>query len=134
MPITHALAWAPIWPRAPPKAQDPARARKFGPGETAFAGGWMALRGIRRRRSGDRGFVISDHADRFGLLEAITQTGAENIYLTNGYRISSRATSMKTGGTPELTTTWADMIEADNPATSASRSFPFRLPHAPDSP
>ena len=45
----------------------------------------MALRGIRRRRSGDRGFVISDHADWGGLLEAIKQTGAENIYVTHGY-------------------------------------------------
>lgn len=70
---------------APPSALDSAWARKFGPSETAFASGWMALRGIRRRRSGDRGFVISDHADWAGLLEAIKQTGAENIYVTHGY-------------------------------------------------
>lgn len=45
----------------------------------------MALRGVRRRRSGDRGFVISDHADWAGLLSAIRETGAENIYITHGY-------------------------------------------------
>ncbi len=45
----------------------------------------MALRGIRRRRAGDRGFVISDHADWPGLLSAISDTGAENIYVTHGY-------------------------------------------------
>ena len=69
----------------PPSAMGSAWARKFGPQETAFASGWMAVRGIRRRRAGDRGFVISDHADWTGLLEAITQTGAENIYVTHGY-------------------------------------------------
>lgn len=70
---------------APPSALDSAWARKFGQRETGFASGWMALRGIRRRRSGDRGFVISDHADWTGLLDAIKQTGAENIYVTHGY-------------------------------------------------
>lgn len=70
---------------APPSALDSAWARKFGPRETGFASGWMALRGIRRRRSGDRGFVISDHADWAGLLQAIKATEAENIYVTHGY-------------------------------------------------
>jgi len=70
---------------APPSALESNWARTFGPRETAFASGWMALRGLRRRRSGDRGFVISDHADWTGLIDAITQTGAENIYVTHGY-------------------------------------------------
>ncbi|MEO0502690.1 MAG: DNA ligase-associated DEXH box helicase, partial [Pseudomonadota bacterium] len=69
----------------PPSAIGSAWARKFGPQETGFASGWMALRGIRRRRAGDRGFVISDHADWPGLLDAIRQTGAENVYVTHGY-------------------------------------------------
>ena len=69
----------------PPSAIDSAWARKFGPQETGFASGWMALRGIRRRRAGDRGFVISDHADWPGLLEAIKATHAENVYVTHGY-------------------------------------------------
>ncbi len=70
---------------SPPSAQGSTWARKFGAQETAFASGWMALRGIRRRRAGDRGFVISDHADWEGLLWAIKQTEAENIYVTHGY-------------------------------------------------
>ncbi len=70
---------------APPSALGSAWARKLGPSETAFASGWMALRGIRRRRAGDRGFVISDHADWSGLLSAIRQTNSENIYVTHGY-------------------------------------------------
>lgn len=70
---------------SPPSALGSKWARRFGPQETAFASGWMALRGIRRRRAGDRGFVISDHADWSGLLWAIRETGAENIYVTHGY-------------------------------------------------
>lgn len=70
---------------APPSALGSKWARKFGPQETAFASGWMQLRGVRRRRAGDRGFVISDHADWDGLLSAIKFTGAENIYVTHGY-------------------------------------------------
>ncbi|MFK7874729.1 MAG: ligase-associated DNA damage response exonuclease [Paracoccaceae bacterium] len=70
---------------APPSALGSSWAKKFGSAETGFASGWMAVRGIRRRRSGDRGFVISDHADWPALLKAITATGAENIYVTHGY-------------------------------------------------
>ena len=69
----------------PPSALGSAWARRFGPQENAFASGWMALRGVRRRRAGDRGFVISDHADWPGLLSAIKETQAENIYVTHGY-------------------------------------------------
>mgnify|MGYP001145095735 FL=1 len=70
---------------APPSALGSQWARRFGAQESAFASGWMALRGVRRRRAGDRGFVISDHADWHGLLWAIRETGAENIYVTHGY-------------------------------------------------
>ncbi|MEM9636745.1 MAG: ligase-associated DNA damage response exonuclease [Pseudomonadota bacterium] len=70
---------------APPSALGSAWAKKFGPQENAFASGWMQLRGVRRRRAGDRGFIISDHADWHGLLEAIKATEAENIYVTHGY-------------------------------------------------
>src|SRR5690606_27906462 len=45
--------------------------RRFGPVSTGFASGWMQIRGARRRRSVDRGFVLSDHADWTGLMQAI---------------------------------------------------------------
>ena len=51
----------------------------------AFASGWMQLRGARRRRSVDRGFVLSDHADWPGLLKAVGATGAQRVLLTHGY-------------------------------------------------
>lgn len=60
-------------------------ARRFTGASTAFASGWMALRGVRRRRAADRGFVVSDHADWDGLNAAIRATGAERIFVTHGY-------------------------------------------------
>lgn len=59
--------------------------RRFGPASTAFASGWMQLRGVRRRRAADRGFVLSDHADWDGLNAAIRATGAETVLVTHGY-------------------------------------------------
>lgn len=59
--------------------------KRFGPQSTAFASGWMALRGVRRRRAADRGFILSDHADWDGLNQAIAATGAERVFVTHGY-------------------------------------------------
>jgi putative mRNA 3-end processing factor len=70
---------------APPAAMDSRWAARFKPLSTAFASGWMALRGVRRRRSADRGFVMSDHADWNGLNAAIGETGAERVFVTHGY-------------------------------------------------
>ena len=70
---------------APPGALGSAWARRFRPASTGFASGWMRLRGIRRRRAVDRGFVISDHADWQGLNSAIRETGAERVHVTHGY-------------------------------------------------
>ncbi len=70
---------------APPSALGSAWARKLGPHQEAFASGWMALRGIRRRRGYGTGFVISDHADWPGLNRAIRETGAEKVFVTHGY-------------------------------------------------
>ena len=70
---------------APPSALGTTWLRRFGPASTAFASGWMALRGVRRRRSVDRGFILSDHADWPGLNDAIKATNAERIFATHGY-------------------------------------------------
>lgn len=59
--------------------------KRFPNASTAFASGWMALRGTRRRRAADRGFVVSDHADWDGLNAAINATGATKIFATHGY-------------------------------------------------
>ncbi len=70
---------------APPSALGSAWATKLGPHAEAFASGWMALRGVRRRRNLGTGFIISDHADWDGLNTAIRATGAEKIFTTHGY-------------------------------------------------
>ena len=46
----------------------------------------MRVRGARRRRSVDRGFVLSDHVDWPALMSAIDATGAERVLVTHGYR------------------------------------------------
>ena len=60
--------------------------KRFNPYSIAICSGWMQLRGTRRRKSADRGFVLSDHADWAGLNQAIKETGAENVYVTHGYK------------------------------------------------
>jgi putative mRNA 3-end processing factor len=70
---------------APVSADNTPWLRRFGEISTAFASGWMQIRGARRRRSLDRGFVLSDHADWPGLLETIRATGAETVWVTHGY-------------------------------------------------
>lgn len=69
---------------APPSAAGTPWMRKFEPYSDAMASGWMRVRGTRRRRALDRGFVLSDHADWPGLLWAIEATGADNILVTHG--------------------------------------------------
>ncbi|HWL75619.1 MAG TPA: DNA ligase-associated DEXH box helicase, partial [Burkholderiaceae bacterium] len=69
---------------APPSAQGSPWLRRFGDYSDAFASGWMRLRGTRRRRSLDRGFVLSDHADWPGLLQAIGATEAQQVIVTHG--------------------------------------------------
>ncbi|WP_332815851.1 ligase-associated DNA damage response exonuclease [Ramlibacter sp.] len=68
----------------PPAAMASPWMRRFGDAGTAFASGWMRLRGARRRGGYDRGFVLSDHADWPGLLGAIAATGARRVIVTHG--------------------------------------------------
>lgn len=69
---------------APPSASGSTWMRRFGDYSDAFASGWMLLRGARRRRGVDRGFVLSDHADWPGLLWAIEHSGAQRVMVTHG--------------------------------------------------
>jgi len=69
---------------APPSAHRSTWMKRFQQPQTAFASGWMAVRGARRRRGYERGFVLSDHADWRGLVNTVLQTGAQTIYVTHG--------------------------------------------------
>ncbi|WGF89354.1 ligase-associated DNA damage response exonuclease [Marinivivus vitaminiproducens] len=70
---------------APPSAFASPWMRRFGDARTAFLSGWMRVRGNRRRRGYDHGFVMSDHADWPGLLATVNATGARRVYATHGY-------------------------------------------------
>ena len=70
---------------APPSALGSSWLKRFEPYSIAIASGWMRLRGARRRRAVDRGFVLSDHADWDELNTAIKQSGASRVYVTHGY-------------------------------------------------
>jgi putative mRNA 3-end processing factor len=74
------LVLAPITARGTPWMK---RFRSF---ESAFASGLLRIRGTRRRRGFDRGFVISDHADWPALLQTVRETGAQRVFATHGYR------------------------------------------------
>lgn len=69
---------------APPSAAGSAWMRRFRRVQTGFASGWMQLRGNRRRRNVDRGFVVSDHADWPALLATIEQSQATRIVAMHG--------------------------------------------------
>jgi putative mRNA 3-end processing factor len=69
---------------APPSAQGSPWLKRLGDYSDAFASGWMRLRGARRRRGLDRGFILSDHADWPGLQSAIGATEAQRIIVTHG--------------------------------------------------
>lgn len=69
---------------APPSAGGSTWMRRFRKPSTGFASGWMRIRGNRRRRGHDRGFVISDHADWPSLLRTIEESGASRILATHG--------------------------------------------------
>jgi putative mRNA 3-end processing factor len=71
---------------APPSAAGSMWIRRFGSISTGFASGWMRVRGARRRRAVDRGFVLSDHVDWPSLLRAVEGTGAERVWVTHGTR------------------------------------------------
>lgn len=70
---------------APPSAAGSPWIRRFGEHSSGFCSGWMRVRGDRRRRGYDRGFVLSDHADWPSLLRTFSETGAQRILLTHGH-------------------------------------------------
>ena len=109
---------------APPSAAGSTWLRRFGNLSAGFASGWMRIRGARRRRSVDRGFVLSDHVDWPSLLAAIAATGAERVLVTHGYRapvvrwleehgISAEAVASKWEGEPE-----GDPLDAEDTMAS----------------
>ncbi|WP_374028960.1 ligase-associated DNA damage response exonuclease [Bdellovibrio bacteriovorus] len=69
---------------APPSAHRSPWMKRFKEPQTAFASGWMQVRGTRRRKGYEKGFALSDHADWNELNQTISETGASTIFLTHG--------------------------------------------------
>lgn len=69
----------------PPSAANSTWINRWKPYSLGVCSGWMQVRGAQRRRNADAGFVLSDHADWPGLLQAVKATGAEKVFATHGF-------------------------------------------------
>ena len=68
----------------PPSALKDRWSRRLADPVTAFASGWMRVRGRARQRGVELPLVISDHADWPELVATIAETGAEEVWVTHG--------------------------------------------------
>jgi putative mRNA 3-end processing factor len=69
---------------APPSAYRSLWMKRFKGADTGFASGWMQVRGNRRRKGYDRGFVLSDHADWPDLIRTVKDSKARLTLPTHG--------------------------------------------------
>ncbi len=69
---------------APPSAAGSTWMRRFPKHSAGFVSGWMRIRGNRRRRGYDRGFVFSDHADWPALIDTVRDQQARRVITIHG--------------------------------------------------
>ena len=69
---------------SPPSALGDRWSRRLAEPVTAFASGWMRVRGRARQRGVELPLVISDHVDWPELIQTIEETGAGEIWVTHG--------------------------------------------------
>ncbi|MDX2155884.1 MAG: ligase-associated DNA damage response exonuclease [Hyphomicrobiaceae bacterium] len=69
---------------SPPSALGDRWSRRLADPVTAFASGWMRVRGRARQRSVELPLVISDHVDWPELMATIEETAAGEIWVTHG--------------------------------------------------
>lgn len=69
---------------APPSAAGSPWMRRFPRHSAGFVSGWMQIRGHRRRRGYDRGFVLSDHADWPALINTVADMQARRVITIHG--------------------------------------------------
>ncbi len=106
---------------APPSTSGSPWMRRFGAYADAFASGWMQVRGNRRRRGVDQGFVMSDHADWPGLLSAIEATGAQRVFVTHGSSGTLARYLRELGlDAQPIAAEYGDEAEGDSPAEAAA--------------
>ena len=83
MPSDH--DWSRSLILAPPSSQSTPWMQRFSDPSIAMASGWMAIRGTRRRRGVERGFILSDHIDWPDLLQAIGVCKPQQVWVTHGF-------------------------------------------------
>lgn len=104
---------------APPAVLESRWMKKLPSVVTGICSGWMTLRGARRRRAADRGFILSDHVDWKDLNTAVTATGAERVIVTHGYtKIYARYLSSQGLQGEEATTEYSGESLEDTPAAT----------------
>ncbi len=79
MSVAGELVLAPLSARGTPWM------RRLGDMSDGFVSGLMRVRGVRRQRAFDRGFVLSDHADWPALLDTVAETGARRVLASHGH-------------------------------------------------
>jgi putative mRNA 3-end processing factor len=68
----------------PPSALRERWSRRFADPVTAFASGWMRIKGRARQQGVELPLVVSDHADWPELVATIRETGAGEVWITHG--------------------------------------------------
>ena len=84
-PVERRASFAGELVLAPLSARGTPWMRRLGEVSDAFVSGLMRVRGIRRQRAFDRGFVLSDHADWPALLQTVAETGASRVLASHGH-------------------------------------------------
>jgi putative mRNA 3-end processing factor len=92
----------------PPNAINGHLMQHIGKHAVANCSGWMAVRKSRNWGGVDQGFVLSDHADWSQLLEAVTASRAEHVYVTHGF------TDVFARYLRENVTNHAEVVKVDN--------------------
>ncbi len=100
---------------APPSARGTPWMRRLGALSDGLTSGLMRVRGVRRQRSYDRGFVLSDHADWPALIDTVRETGATRVLTTHGHAEPLARHLADLGlDTGVLRTAWDDERGADD--------------------
>jgi putative mRNA 3-end processing factor len=102
---------------APLSARGTPWMRRLGTVSDAFASGLMRVRGVRRQRAYDRGFVLSDHADWPALLRTAEETGASRVLATHGHAEAlARVLGERGWQSGVMRTAWEGEAGSDGPA------------------
>ena len=111
---------------AVPSAHGTTWMKRFGQVSTAMVSGWTMIRGWRRRRFMDHGFVISDHVDWPALMRAIRLCDPEEVWVDHGYSDIVARYLNHTGRKARAVDSKMSRIEEDQPDSSPTASEAYQ--------